>query len=122
MFRITPKGPNRVDIEFSGKLDRDDMKVALDELLTKTKDIRNGRMLYRVGDFKLPTISAFVVELSRLPEMFRLIRNFDRVAVLADTEWLKTISEIEGALIPGLEIKGFDPDQEAQAEAWLAES
>ena len=87
MFRITPKGPNRVDIEFSGKLDRDDMKVALDELLTKTKDIRNGRMLYRVGDFKLPTIGAFVVKLSRLPELFRLIRNFDRAAVLADKEW-----------------------------------
>ncbi len=37
VFRITLKGPNRVDIEFSGKLDRDDMKVALDELLTKTE-------------------------------------------------------------------------------------
>ncbi len=121
MFRITPKGPNRVDIEFSGKLDRDDMKVALDELLTKTKDIRNGRMLCRVGDFELPTLSAFVVEFWRLPEMFRLIRNFDRAAVLADKKWLKTVSEIEGGLIPGLEIKGFDPDQEAQAEAWLAE-
>ncbi len=122
MFRITPKSPNRVDIEVSGKFDRDDMKVALDELLAKTKDIRNGRMLYRVGDFELPTLSAFVVKLSRLPEMFRLIRNFDRAAVLADKKWLKTVSAIEGALIPGLEIKGFDPDQEAQAEAWLAES
>ena len=121
MFRITTRGPNRVDIEFSGKLDSNDMKVALDDLLTKTKDIRNGRMLYRVGDFKLPTISAIVVEFWRLPEMFRLIRNFDRAAVLADKNWLKTISEIEGAFIPGLEIKGFDPDQEAQAEAWLAE-
>ena len=121
MFRITLKGPNRIDIELSGKLDRDDMKVALEELLSKTKDIRNGRMLYRVGDIKLPTISALVVKFSRLPELFRLIRNFDRAAVLADKEWLKTVSEIEGALIPGLEIKGFDPDQEAQAEAWLAE-
>ncbi len=121
MFRITVKGPNRVDVEFSGKLDRDDMKAALDELLTKTKDIRNGRMLYRVCDFELPTLSAFVVKFSRLPEMFRLIRNFDRAAVLADKKWLQTVSEIEGALIPGLEIKGFDPDQEAQAEAWLAE-
>ena len=84
MFRITPKGPNRVDIEFSGKLDRDDMKVALDELLTKTKDIRNGRMLYRVGDFELPTLSAFVVKFWRLPEMFRLeITPSNSLAALA---------------------------------------
>ena len=121
MVRVTPNGPNRIDIEFSGKLDSDEMKVALDELLSKAKDIKNGRMLYRVGDFKLPTLGAIGIELKRLPGMFGLIRNFDRCAVLADQQWVKTVSEIEGALIPGLEIKGFDPDQEAEAEAWLAQ-
>ena len=45
--------------------------------------------------------------------MFGLIRKFDRCAVLADQKWLKTISEIEGALIPGLDIKGFNTDEEA---------
>lgn len=30
------------------------------------------------------------------------------------------ISEIEGALIPGLKIKAFDLDDEDEAEAWLA--
>jgi hypothetical protein len=53
--------------------------------------------------------------------MFGVIRNFDRAAVLADRKWIKTVSEIEGALIPGLDIKAFDLDQEAEAEAWLAE-
>ncbi|MDH3431620.1 MAG: STAS/SEC14 domain-containing protein [Gammaproteobacteria bacterium] len=120
MFTVTPNGPNRVDIEFSGKLDSDEMKIALDELASKTQDIENGRMLYRVGDFQLPTLGAIGVELSRLPAMFGLIRKFDRCAVLADKKWIKTVSQIEGALIPGLEIKGFGPDQEAEAEAWLA--
>ena len=61
------------------------------------------------------------MELARLPELFKLIRKFDRAAVLADKKWVKTASEIESALIPGLEIKGFDPDEEAEAEAWLAQ-
>ncbi len=120
MFSVTPNGPNRVDIEFSGKLDSDDMKAALDELVTKTEGIENGRMLYRVGDFKLPTLGAIAIEFSRLPSMFGLIKKFDRCAVLADQDWIKKISEIEGALIPGLEIKGFSPDEEEAAEAWLA--
>ena len=61
MFTVKPNGPNRVDIEFSGKLDSDEMKAALDELVDKTQGVENGRMLYRVGEFKLPTISAMVI-------------------------------------------------------------
>lgn len=121
MFRITPNGSNRLDIECSGKLDSAEMKVALDELVRHAKGIEHGRMLYRIGNFELPTFGAIGVELARLPELFKLIRKFDRAAVLADKKWVKTASEIESALIPGLEIKGFDPDEEAQAEAWLAE-
>lgn len=83
MFTVTPNGPNRVDIEFSGKLDSDDMRAALDELVAKTEGIENGRMLYRVGDFALPTLGAIAIEFSRLPSMFGLIKKFDRCAVLA---------------------------------------
>jgi len=121
MFRIIINGPNRVDIEISGKLDSDAMKAALDELAEKTQGIKNGRMLYRVGNFELPTLGAIGVEFSRLPSLFGLIRKFDRCAVLADKKWIKTVGEIEGMLIPGLDIKAFDSDEEAAAEAWLAE-
>jgi hypothetical protein len=120
MFRVVPNGPNRIDIEFGGKLDSDEMKIALDELISKAKDVEHGRMLYRIEDFEIPTLGALGVELSRLPDLFRLIGKFDRVAVLADKKWVQTASEIEGALIPGLKIKAFDPDEAAEAEAWLA--
>lgn len=119
MFRVIRNGPNRIDIEFSGKLDSNDMKVALDELINEAEGIEHGRMLYRIENFKLPTLGALGVELSRLPELFRLIAKFDRVAVLADRGWVQTTSEIEGALIPGLEIKAFNLDHEAEAETWL---
>jgi hypothetical protein len=39
---------------------------------------------------------------------------------LSDKTWLKKASELEGILIPGLEIKAFDRDQKSEAEAWLA--
>ena len=120
MFNVTPNGPNRVDIELGGKLDSEEMGVALDELVAKTEGIEHGRMLYRINDFKIPTLGAIVIEFARLPSMIGLITKFDRAAVIADQKWIQTISEIEGALIPGLEIKAFDSDDEAAAEAWLA--
>jgi hypothetical protein len=52
--------------------------------------------------------------------MFGLMKKFGRAAILTDKTWLKKVSELEGALIPGLEIKAFDRDQKEEAEAWLS--
>jgi hypothetical protein len=121
MLKISKPGPNRVDVEFSGKLDAEAMKAGLDELITQSEDVENGRMLYRIGGFRLPTLGALGIELSRLPSLLRLMGRFDRCAVLADQDWIRAIAELEGKLMPGFEIRGFEPDEEAAAEAWLAE-
>lgn len=120
MFKVTKKGNNRLDIELSGKLDTEEMKIALDELISKSENIKNGKMLYDVIAFHLPSVGAIAIEFSRLPSMFGLIKRFDRAAVLTDKSWLKKVSEFEGTLFPGLEIKAFDRDQKAEAEAWLS--
>ena len=121
MCKVTRKGTNRLDIELSGKLNSEEMRIALDELVDKSKEIEKGKMLYDVIDFHLPSLSAIAVELSRLPSMLGLIKKFDRAAVLSDKNWIKKTSEFEGMLIPGLEIKAFDRDQKEEAVAWLSE-
>ena len=120
MFNVNLKGKNRLDIELSGRLDTEEMKTALDELVSKSAHIENGKMLYDVIDFHLPSLGAIVIEMSRLPAMFGLIKRFDRAAVLTDKTWIKKVSEFEGAFFPGLEIKAFDRGQRAEAEAWLS--
>ena len=120
MFKVIPNGTNRLDIEMSGKLDTEDMRVALDELENKSKNIEKGKMLYEIIDFHIPSLGAIGVEFSRLPAMFGLMKRFDRAAVLTDKAWLKKVSELEGVLYPGLEIKAFNRDQKAEAEAWLS--
>lgn len=120
MYKITPNGTDRLDIEMSGKLNTEEMKIALDDLVSKSRDIENGKMMYDVIDFHLPSLGAIVVEFSRLPSMFGLMKKFNRAAVLSDKTWLKKVSEFEGVLIPGLEIKAFNRDQKEEAEAWLS--
>ena len=120
MFKVIKTGTNRLDIELSGKLNAEEMTQALDELAEKSEGIEHGRMLYDVVEFHLPSLDAIAIEFSRLPSMFGLIKKFDRAAVLSDKTWLKKASELEGILIPGLEIKAFSRDQRAEAEAWLA--
>ena len=120
MFTVTQNGRSRLDIEMSGKLNADEMRIALDELVSKSKNIENGVMLYDVVDFHLPSLKAIAVEFSYLPSMFGFLKKFNRAAVLTDKTWLKKVSEFEGMLIPGLEIKAFDRDQKNEAEAWLS--
>ena len=50
MFKVVKNGANRLDIELGGKLDSNNMKVVLDELLSSAEDIKNGRILYRIED------------------------------------------------------------------------
>jgi hypothetical protein len=121
MFKVSLSGTNRIDIEISGKIDSDTMRQALDQLQAATAGIDSGRMLYRIHDFDLPTLGAIGVELSRLPALLRVINKFDRAAVLCDTSWVQKIGELEGKLIPGLDIQSFDLADTAGAEAWLAE-
>jgi len=120
MFKVIKNGTNRLDIEMSGKLNAESMKVALDELVNKSEGIKNGKILYVIIDFQLPTLSAIGIEFSRLPSMFGLMKKFNRAAVLTDKTWLKKVSEFEGALFPGLEIKAFNLDQKDEAETWLS--
>lgn len=119
MLKITKTGDTRLDVEMSGRLHADSMRHALDEFVSKSQNIKNGVMLYDVIDFHLPTFHAIAVEFARLPSMFGLMSKFKRAAVLTDKTWLRKISELEGVIIPGLEIKAFTQDQKAEAEAWL---
>ena len=120
MFKVIQNGKNRLDIEMNGKLDAEEMKIALDELVSKSKNIENGKMLYEVVNYHLPSLGAIGIEFSRLPSMFGLIKKFDRAAVLTDKIWIQKVSELKGLFYPNLEIKAFNLDQKEEAEAWLS--
>lgn len=119
MFQVVRTAEVRLDIELSGKIDKAEMKRLLDELMAKSDDITQGVLLMRIDKFDFPSLGAIGVELSSMPSLFRFIRRFDRVAVMVDKAWVRKISEIEGALIPGLELKAFDLTEGAEAEGWL---
>lgn len=122
MMSIAKTAPNRVEIDLEGSLDANAMETALDRLLALSDGVSAGRMLYRVTNFEMPTLGVIAVELRRLPSLFSLIGKFDKCAVLSDTSWIRTWAEVEGALIPGLEIRAFELHEAAEAERWLAKA
>jgi hypothetical protein len=95
------------------------MESALNEFICKANGIENGTMLYEVGDFKFPSFAAIGVKLSKLPTLFGFMGKFKKAAVLTDKKWLQKVSEVQGMLIPGLQIKAFSTEEKSAAEAWL---
>jgi hypothetical protein len=71
VFKVTPNGINRIDIAISGKLNLDDMKIALDELVSKSQKINNGQVLYKISDYYPPPLGAIQFELSRILSRIR---------------------------------------------------
>lgn len=120
MLLVAKPEPNRLDVELSAVLDGDMMAAGLDQMLEQSKDVTNGVMMFKIPTFAIPTGGAMMAEMMRLPQLFQMIRHFDRCAVLSDIGWIRTAAELEGAMIPGLAIKGFNLSQDAAAEAWLA--
>ncbi|WP_339898394.1 STAS/SEC14 domain-containing protein [uncultured Gilvimarinus sp.] len=119
MLQIEKIGNQHLNITLSGRLNKEQMNQALDDLMAKSRGVEHGTMLYDIVDFKLPEPRAIVAEAMRMPSLLGLIRRFDRVAVLADQSWLQKISELEGMLIPGLELKAFSRADRTAAEVWL---
>lgn len=119
MFNVTRIEKNGLNIEFSGSLNPEEMEFALDDFISKANGIENGTMLYEIGEFEFPSLVTIGVKLSKLPTLFGFIRKFKKAAIVTDKKWLQKVSEIEGLLIPGLEIKAFASDDKPAAEEWL---
>ena len=119
MLDIHVKEPGVIQIELSGEIDAAGMENGLNKLLELCEDLENGKLFYQITDFKMPTLAALGVEFMMMPKLFTLISKVDKAAVLTDENWIKTASVIEGALIPGLEIKAFDLGEDDAAMEYL---
>ena len=119
MFEISddPKGFKRLTV--SGRIDAEQMRAGLDAFLGALEDGRQTPFLYTITDFEFPSLDAIAVEFGYLPQLITSLTRVGRVALVADQEWLRTAAEVEGKLIPGLEIRSFEPGREADAEDWV---
>lgn len=56
---------------------------------------------------------------ARATALFRQLRRFGRVAVVADQAWVRLATRLEGALLPHISYRTFTPDLRDAALAWV---
>lgn len=119
MLTFTPLSPRAIAIVAEGHFTAANVAPALARLETLLDTIPQLDILADVRGSPSVALSAVAEELKHLPLIIRLIRAIDRVAIVADAEWVRTASRIEGALIPGVHYEVYERKDEAHARAWL---
>jgi len=119
MLTFTPLSPRAIAIVAEGHFTAADVAPALARIETLLDTTPQLDIFADVRGSPSVVLSAVAEELKHLPLIIRLIRAIDRVAIVADAEWVRTASRIESALIPGLHYEVYERKDEAHARAWL---
>jgi len=119
MLTFTPLSPRAIAITAEGHFTAADVAPAFAQIETLLDTTPQLDILADVHGSPSVALSAIAEELKHLPLIIRLIRAIDRVAIVADAEWVRTASRIESALIPGLHYEVYERKDEAHARAWL---
>jgi hypothetical protein len=116
MITVDSSAFDHVELSVSAPLSPSDLTAARASLdpLIGTPAMR--RILVVVESIGLPGPKAIWEDLKLAP----LISHIRWVALVTDIGWYARLSELSGALLPGLTIKHFEPDQSATALDWLS--
>ena len=119
MLTITPLSARAVEIVAEGRFTGADVAPALDRMAQLLDEMPRMDILADVRGSPSIALSAIGEEIRRFPLVFRMIRQIDRVAIVADEQWVRVASRIESALIPGVHYEVYDREHTAHARAWL---
>lgn len=114
---LDPKGFGRIVID--GRISVEEMRSGLDAFWGILPETDRISFLYDIQEFAFPEFDAIAEKLRDIPSLFQALGRIDKIAMVADPAWLRTVAEFEGMLIPGLTIRSFGPEDMADAEAWL---
>ena len=115
-FEVIPDS-NIIEFTVDGKTTKEDLGgliAACEKLIEEHGKIRMLKWVMSVGGIEAGALW------DNLSFGFRNLKSIERVAGVADKEWMAKLAEFSGKLIPG-EVKMFTPDQIDAARAWLRE-
>ena len=119
MLNITRLSPRAIEMVAEGRLTDAEVRPALKQLEQILDEIPRLDILADVRGSPSISFAAIGEQLQHLPLAFRMIRQCERVAIVADETWVRVASRIESALIPGVSYEVYERHEEAHARAWL---
>jgi hypothetical protein len=99
----------------SGTITRDDVRTVQDDLLSGSPPARGRRMLVDVVEVDGATVGAVWEDVKHTLDYARYV---ERMAVVGDQRWHAWVTQA-ARLVPGVNVRYFEPDQRLEARSWL---
>lgn len=105
----------RVSHKITGS-DLDAIMDRLDALIARHDKIHVFVETHAIDGIELSGLPGYM---SRALPLFGKLDRFGRVAVVADQAWVRAGSRLESALLPNIKYRVYEPDERAEAMAWV---
>ena len=119
MVTINPLSSRAIEIVVEGEVTRDDVNAAHNRLAELVQDTPELDVLADFRGNPSASLSAIAEEVRQLPLVIRVMSSLGRVAIIADEGWVRTVSRMESAAIPGVRFEVYERREGALARAWV---
>jgi hypothetical protein len=110
---------NAVAFEVSGVITESDMSLVLGAAKEKSQCFNRIVLFEKIDSFAGVELSAIVQKIKYLYN--EGISNIDRIAIVTDKGWMKTVVEVEDKIFTGIDMRCFSEGDEAAAITFLAQ-
>jgi SpoIIAA-like len=120
MLELLPAPEHVVALRVNGSIDRDDIErgiAAVEDALARQECIALYTEIAMTG----MTPGAFARDLGYGLRHLRELRRFARIAVVTEQEWVRRVVQVQGRILPQIEIRTFTPGEQDAALTWVAQ-
>jgi len=120
MLEVLPSPEHVVALRVSGSIDRDDIErgiAAVEDALARQERIAVYAEIAMTG----MTPGAFARDLGYGLRHLHELRRFARMAVVTEQEWVRRVVQVQGRILPQIEIRTFTAGERDAALTWVAQ-
>jgi hypothetical protein len=119
VLEVLPGAEHVVSMRVSGRIEKEDVErgiTAVEESLARQDRIA----LYAEVTMSGMTPGAFARDLGYGLRHLSELHRFARMAVVTEQEWVRRIVQMQGRILPQIEIRTFAPEDRDEALTWVA--
>ncbi len=121
MIEILAAPAHVVAVKLSGTISGQDYDLAVAEVDAKLDDHDRIGVLVDLTDFKDMTVEASARDARYALKHLWELKRFPREAVITNKEWIRALARIASPIVPHVEVRTFEPGEQALAMSWVSD-
>ncbi len=121
MIEIRRTAFTELELTGSAIVDKHDVRRAAEALESALEGDGRAVLLIDLRAVEDVTMKAFAGDAAAGARLLPMLKRLERVAIVGDASWLRSLERLRGSALPGLQVRAFDGDAVDAARRWLRE-